>query len=287
MRIGSQEHKELFCRNFMRTHERYEPVDLLWPQLDDSALQRLRGIPFWSIALQTEQDAGVMLTSFAATLDDALIREAIALQGYEEARHARMIGTLIERYKLDVELEEFTPTPTRRAFIDFGYKECIDSFIGFGAFRLAREARFLPDALVSLFARILAEEARHIVFFVNWVAYDRAQRGRRAAVVQAPSVVFGYTRSLLGHFKVAGTAKNSIKKNASIKLNDDVFGEFSISKFLGACLRENAELMAAFDPRLQRPRLVPTVARSLFGLSNTLGRLRGSRNDAPATKAGT
>ncbi len=286
MRIGSHEHKELFCGSFMGTHERYEPVDLPWPDLDDSALQRLRGIPFWSIALQTEQNAGVMLTSFAATLDDSLIREAIALQGYEEARHARMIGTLIERYKLDAELEEFSPKPTRRAFIDFGYKECIDSFIGFGAFRLAREARFLPDDLVTLFARILAEEARHIVFFVNWVAYDRAQRGRRAAVLQAPAVVFGYARSLLGHFNVAGSAKKSMKKNASLRLNDDVFGEFSASRFLHACLRENADQMAIFDPRLLRPRLVPSVAGSLFGMSNSLGRLR-RRNNSYASKAST
>ena len=129
MRIGSLEHKELFCRSFIDTHNVYEPVDLAWPDLDQQSLARLRTIPFWSIALQTEQNAGLMLTSFASTVSDPLIREAIALQGYEEARHARMIGTLVERYGLDVELEEFSPKPTRGAFIDFGYKECIDSFI--------------------------------------------------------------------------------------------------------------------------------------------------------------
>lgn len=285
MHIGSQEHKELFCRSFMDTHRVYEPVDLPWPDLDDAALARLRTIPFWSIALQTEQNAGLMLTSFATTVTDPMIREAIALQGYEEARHARMIGTLVERYGLPVELEEFSPKPTRRAFIDFGYKECIDSFIGFGAFRLAREAHFLPDALVQLFTRVLSEEARHIVFFVNWIAYDRAQRGRIWPVAQAPSVVWGYLRSFVGHFELAGGVKRGTEKQASLTPTEDVFGEFSVTKFLDACLKENADDMAVFDPQLLQPRLVPSVARSALGVAKAVRRLRGPRGESGSAQS--
>ena len=269
----------------MDSHNVYEPVDLAWPDLDERSLARLRTIPFWSIALQTEQDAGLMLTSFAATLDDPQIREAIALQGYEEARHARMIGTLIERYKLDVELEEFSPKPTRRAFIDFGYKECIDSFVGFGAFRLAREARFLPDALISLFTRVLAEEARHIVFFVNWIAYDRARRGRPFALVQTPAVYYGYTRALLGHFQLADSAKRSAAKRVDLRAADDVFGEFSAIGFLDACLKENADMMSTFDPQLLRPRLVPAVARFALGVARTIPRRGAGKKPGTAKSA--
>ncbi|MBV8282883.1 MAG: ferritin-like domain-containing protein [Candidatus Eremiobacteraeota bacterium] len=274
MRIGSEQHKELFCRWFMDSHEKYEPVDLAWPELEEDALARLRTIPFWSIALQTEQNAGLMLTSYATTVSDSLIREAIALQGYEEARHARMIGTLIDRYGLDAEIEEFSPKPTRRAFIDFGYKECIDSFIGFGAFRLAREAQYLPQNLIELFRRVLSEEARHIVFFVNWVAYDRAQRGRPWAAVQTPSVYWGYLRSFLGHFELAGSAKRSVSKQAQLRPTEEVFGEFSVARFIDACLKENEDDMAAFDPYLLRPVLVPRFARILLGIARTSERVR-------------
>ncbi len=284
MRIGSEEHKELFCHLFLDSHEVYEPVDLPWPVLDQGALARLRTIPFWSIALQTEQNAGLMLTSFATTVSDPLIRETIALQGYEEARHARMIGTLIDRYGLDVEIEEFRPKPTRQAFIDFGYKECIDSFIGFGAFRLAREARFLPETLVSLFTRVLAEEARHIVFFVNWVAYDRAQRGLRSQVLQAPAVMWGYLRSFLGHFELAAGAKKSAEKAVSLQPSEEVFGEFSITKFLDACLKEDAYDMSVFDTRLLRPRLVPIVTRFALDVANAVGRLRRSGKKSEKTQ---
>jgi hypothetical protein len=287
MRIGSDEHKQLFCRWFMDSHRAYEPADLDWPHLEPDALMRLRTIPFWSIALQTEQNAGLMLTSYATTVSDPLIREAIALQGYEEARHARMIGTLIDRYGLDADIEEFSPKPTRRAFIDFGYKECIDSFIGFGAFRLAREARFLPQNLVELFTRVLTEEARHIVFFVNWVAHDRAARGRRWALVQTPSIVYGYMRSFLGHFEIAGSAQRSIKKQQQLRPSEEVFGEFSVSRFIEASLKENEDDMAEFDPRLLRPVLVPRVAKVALGVVAAIERVRKPRDRAgtvhPAT----
>jgi hypothetical protein len=289
MRIGSDEHKNLFCRSFIGSHEAYEPADLPWPELDDAALSRLRGIPFWNIALQTEQNAGITLKEFAKTQTDELVREAIALQGDEEARHGRMIGTLVERYHLDAQTEDFTPNPTRRDFIDFGYKECIDSFFGFGAFRLAREARFLPADLISMFTRILVEESRHIVFFVNWVAYDRARRGRGSPMLRAPAVGVGYLRSLLGHFKFAGAAakKNGEpeKKGAELRLTDEVFGELTLTRFLDACLAENADMMAAFDPRLIRPRLVPAYARLLLGIARPISRLWRGRRRVAAPEA--
>jgi len=270
MRIGSEEHKDLFCRSFLDTHEAYEPKDLPWPDLDEGALARLRSIPFWSIALQTERDAGLMLDGYAITESDPLVRRAIALQAYEESRHFRMLSTLVERYGLSGQVEENEPVPTRRSFITFGYTECIDSFIGFGAFRLAREAGFLPDSLVRLFARVLEEEARHIVFFVNWVAYDRTKRGRGFALLRIPAEVYGYLRALVLHFRIARSAKNA----PQFQVSEEVFGEFSLTKFLDACIAENTDVMAVFEPRLLQPRAVPALGRFFRGVARLLERKR-------------
>ena len=38
IRIGSEEHKELFCREFLDTFEPYKPAVIPWPVLDDAAL---------------------------------------------------------------------------------------------------------------------------------------------------------------------------------------------------------------------------------------------------------
>ncbi len=152
MRIGSNEHKELFCGSFMESHRAYDPQELPWPQLDDTSLARLRAIPIWTLALEVELGAGRMLSAFAKTEADPLVRQALELQAYEEDRHGRILQCMIERYGLLVIPNVAKQEPTRRAFINFGYNECVDSFAGFGIFRLARDARILPEALTSLFA---------------------------------------------------------------------------------------------------------------------------------------
>jgi len=57
MKIGSEAHKELFCRTFLEGHRRYEPAELPWPALDGEPLALLRSLPFWTFALQAEEDS--------------------------------------------------------------------------------------------------------------------------------------------------------------------------------------------------------------------------------------
>ena len=262
IRIGSDEHKQLFCRSFIDTHEAYDPASLPWPDLDDASLNRLRAVPFWGTALQIERNAGFLVNAFAQQLADPLIRQAIALQGFEENRHALMIGTLVERYGLEAPIDTTLPAPTKRAFIDFGYNECLDSFFGFGIFRLARQAGVLPLDLIALFARVLHEEARHIVFFVNWIAYDRAKRGYGAPVLQSPATAIGYVRSLRRLIGLArGGRDNAESKKFGEAFNEVSFANLTLREFVASCLIENDAVMAPLDPRLLRPRVIPAIAR--------------------------
>src|SRR5215467_16215900 len=54
--IGTDEHKELFCRTFIDTHDPYDPHAMDWPVVDAGALARLRAMPFWGEAISTERD---------------------------------------------------------------------------------------------------------------------------------------------------------------------------------------------------------------------------------------
>jgi hypothetical protein len=78
MKLGSEQHKELFCRSFINSHLKYEPEQLPWPELDGLALERLQAIPFWKEALYTERKAGEMVSTFAKEVSDATIQDAIA-----------------------------------------------------------------------------------------------------------------------------------------------------------------------------------------------------------------
>src|SRR6185437_8940907 len=101
MRIGSQEHRDTFCRHFMQTYTDYDPTTLPWPTLDEEALQRLRSVPFWEEVFYTERRAGAIVAAFTAIVDDPVLKEALALQGEEETRHARLIRVMVEKYGLD------------------------------------------------------------------------------------------------------------------------------------------------------------------------------------------
>jgi hypothetical protein len=87
MRVGTLEHRDLFCKTFIDGHRAYEPETLPWSELEPKYLERLRSIPFWGVARAMERKAGIMVTAFAQTPPDPVIREAVELQGIEKARH--------------------------------------------------------------------------------------------------------------------------------------------------------------------------------------------------------
>jgi hypothetical protein len=266
--IGSEAHKELFCRTLVESHERYEPQELPWPSLDDESLRRLRSLPFWDMALQAETNAGAMVSGYGATVRDPQIREAIELQGLEEGRHGRLIATMVRRYGLGAVQRPPQLEPTEAAFIHFGYCECLDSFLGFGFFRLAREIEFLPESMISLFTRILWEEARHIMFFVNWIAYERVRRGYGGALMQAVATAIGYVKAVIDR----AMSGREVTGGGSV---DVELPKFSLMQFLTAALSENDRLMARFDDRLLRPRVVPALARLIVDAANAGRQVRG------------
>src|SRR5207244_8424724 len=146
MKIGSDEHKQRFCNAFIASHCRFDPESLAWPDLDAAALERLRGIPFWQEVLYTERRAGAIVAAYAETIADPLVRGAVMLQGFEEARHAELLRLMIRRYGVTAE-ERQLDLPSGdplRALAAFGYGECLDACLGFGVFKSARVVGFLP-----------------------------------------------------------------------------------------------------------------------------------------------
>jgi len=103
MKIGSEAHKEFFCRHFKETYQEFDPKALPWPELNAAELERLRSVPFWQEVFYTERRAGAIVAAFTETVRDPVLKEAIALQGFEEARHAELIREMIRRYGIDAQ----------------------------------------------------------------------------------------------------------------------------------------------------------------------------------------
>jgi hypothetical protein len=270
VKIGSAAHKETFCRQFIESHRVFVPAELPWPELDAAALGRLRAVPFWPEVLYTERRAGAIVAAFAETIADPLVREAVALQGVEEARHAELLREMVRRYDIAAEerpLDTLTGNPRRR-FADFGYGECLDAFLGYGVFRIARRAGFLPEPMFAIFDTLMHEETRHIVFFVNWMAWQQAATGYRPAPLRAVVAAWYYARAV---GRLAGTVRRGQQTNdgkdfsatqASVFLDG-----FTLRGLVAECHSEHARRMPEFDPAPLRPRLLPSLAgAALAGL---------------------
>jgi hypothetical protein len=265
MKLGSLEHKELFCRQFIETYRDYDPATLPWPDLDDVALATLHAIPFWEKALDIETEAGAMVSGYAKTVKDPVIQEAIALQGQEEYRHSRLIQTLINRYGIEVSQRPPVQLPENiePAFITFGFEECLDSFFAFGLFAIAKEANIFPEQLFTIFDPILDEEARHIVFFVNWFTYIQIERGQGFPLLRNTKTLLYYAKALsnlIGAFGGTDTSGTGFTATGANTFMDNLTPE----KFLTICLRENQLRMSKYDPRLLQPKFLPRLTNIAY-----------------------
>jgi hypothetical protein len=262
--IGSPEHKEAFCRSFVETHDPFRPEEIVWPELDAEGLARLKSLPVWEEAVRTEGATALIVQRAAEVESDPVLREAIALQGYEEARHASILRLLTSHYGIRVE-PGAQGRPAKNpawAFLRTGYGECLDSFFAFGLFRIGQQSQYFPDALLSIFERVMQEEARHILFIVNWAAYLRA----RSPFLLRPA--FDLRRSwcifsqLLGHARNAASFGKSDSQEGFTMAAHSSFGDFTLRSFFELCLAENERRLAPYDARLLRPRLVPWTVRA-------------------------
>jgi len=238
--IGSDEHKELFCRAFIDTHDPYDPHAMDWPEVDAAALARLRAMPFW-----VEQGA------VSSLLDEMLRRYDIPMP------------------RVSVDPQRGDPVWN---FMRVGYGECFDSFFAFGLYALACDSGFFPTDLLRTVEPIVQEEARHILFFVNWIAYCRARQSLPQRVAHTGRCALAMTLQIWTRVKTAIAAargggddspENNEDDDFMLGVKDSLEVVSSPRQFLQVCLRENDRRLAPYDPRLLRPTFVPAIARTL------------------------
>ena len=287
VKIGSDAHKDFFCRLFVDSHGQFEPEALPWPDLDGSELARFKTVPFWQQVLHTELRAGRIVNAFASTIEDPVVRKAVALQGYEETRHAELLRVMIHRYSVDV--RELPPDPLpddiETAFIDFGFGECLDSFLGFGAFKIARQSQFLPESMFEIFETLMYEETRHIVFFINWMAWREAQKGRSAALLRGTNSLRFYLRAIARLVGAVRRGADDGKDFAATQASDFLDG-FTFRRFVEDCHAENLRRMKSFDPDLLRPRFLPTLAGTALTAFRLLRPVAANSAPSPHEEAG-
>ena len=264
--IGSEDHKRLFCGLMLDTYDPYDPDRIEWPALDADCVARLKALPFWNDAVTTEDGATRDLNALAAAETDPLVRRAVELQAFEESRHERVIAGMCRAYGIAAEIEPGyrPPVDPEWAELRMGYGECFDSFFAFGLFAVAAQSGFFPPALVRVFEPIIQEEARHIMFFINWMVWTRANRRwwRRMAFRARCALALA-----LQAWKRLKTARSATGKDNFTRRGAESFDvDLDPKRFLALCLSENERRMAMFDARLKRPRAMPEAIRLIVRL---------------------
>ncbi|SUA77559.1 aminomethyltransferase [Pandoraea pnomenusa] len=264
--IGSDSHKRMFCRMLLESHNPYKPAVIDWPTLAPDALARLTSLPIWDIAVQTEGRASIRVATYASTVRDPLLRAALVMDGEEEARHKVVLSRLVQVYGIELAPEPAYPAPrdAEWAWLKTGFSECIDSFMAFGLFRSAQRSGYFPEALVETFEPVVQEEARHILFFVNWFAWHRRnlpfwKRPWFHARVAAVWVALIWDRVAIAK----GIDTDGVARDANFLATGtaDIGESLKPRELIALCLEEDARRMDGYDSRLLRPTFVPRLAR--------------------------
>jgi len=270
---GSDAHKAAFCRMLLDTHNPYKPSIIDWPELDLEARDRLVSLPIWDIAVQTEGKARLRVLSYGEEIADLLLKQAIELDGFEEGRHKEVLSNLVQAYgiRLAPEPEYLRPRDPEWAFMVTGFSECIDSVFAFGLFALAQRSGFFPPALVDTFEPVMQEEGRHILFFVNWVAWHRRNLPlwRRpifwAKILGVWAFLVWERIGLARGFGGAGDGEGEMApqdNNFTLTGSKSVSAvDLSLGALINVCLAENDRRLSGYDPRLLRPAVVPRLLR--------------------------
>ncbi len=263
IRFGSEAHKTLFCRTLLNTFNPYKPAVIDWPKLDTKTLDRLVSLPIWDIAVQTEGRARLNVASYAAIAPDPLLRKAIELNAFEEGRQKNVLSNLVAAYGIELapEPEYVVRGDPEWAFMVTGYSECIDSFFAFGLFESAKRSGFFPPELVDTFEPVIQEEGRHILFFVNWVAWYRRTMPfwrRLFFELKVWAVWIFLIWERIGIARNVGSAAQD--NNFTVTGAKAVGNDIDVAELIDICLTENERRMGLYDRRLLRPRLVPALA---------------------------
>ena len=128
----------------------------------------------------------------------------------------------------------------------------------------------------------MKDEGRHILFFVNWVAWHRRnmawwRRPYFELKVFAVWLFLIWERMGIASDVSNGQQDNNFTVNGASQLGADI----NVGELIAICVSENDRRLEIYDRRLKRPRFVPFLARQTLRVMAVL-KFIGPKNQKAA-----
>ena len=265
IKFGDPTHFAMLTQLLLDTYNPYRPAVLDWPKLEPHTLARITSLPIWEIAVQTEIKASARIEAFAKTVRDPQLRVALMHMAGEERRHRDVLSRLVAAYDIPLPPDEdyVLPNDAEWGFMVTGYSECIDSFFAYGLFEMASRSGYFPPELVDTFEPVVQEEGRHILFFMNWIAWHKATMPlwRRPYFALKTAAVWGFLIWERIGIARAVDGLEGADANFTMTGSKALSDELDPASLIDLCLEADKKRMAGYDARLKRPTTMPKLAR--------------------------
>jgi hypothetical protein len=258
MNIGSYEYKKRFCQSLIDSHVPDNPANLQWPTLDAVTIEHLQSLPIWKEGLKSQHYAAQIVSAFAHTISDPMVKAAVTLQAQEQTRLVEIFQSFLNAYNIPSPVlpQVAMPKNLEAAFIKVGYQNCLDLFWADGLRAAAQRANVIPEVLDQRFDRLLAEQTRHTIFLVNWMAYQKTRLKKRWGEWNAVPAFFTRSGTLIGLI-AAFAPKDLDERPAATRW----MARYTIETFLKLCLFVHQTRMQTFGSDLLQPQIGVNLAK--------------------------
>jgi hypothetical protein len=116
---------------------------------------------------------------------------------------------------------------------------------------------------VDTFEPVIQEEARHILFFVNWAAWHRRTMPLWRRPFFELKVLAVWLFLIWERIGIARSVEGGAQQdhNFTVTGAKSVGNDIDVGGLIDLCLAENERRMGLYDDRLLRPFAVPALAR--------------------------
>ena len=225
---------------------------------------RLRELEFWSWGYAQLHQSGKLAQVFAEGIRGTLLQEAIAQLGNNNLTLAQAVKTLCKKNRFgNITVQSSVATAaSEAAFKQSSHQNHMMFFFSCGLYEFALRENYLQSDLMACWNQMLDLQASHILFFVNWLAFESHVRQKPEYELSGLWSLFELRSQWFSILKKLNRSEYDDNLPNNPKNIDYFLGKHNLSEFLDVCEQGYCSRFESFDEQLIRPRILIQTSRA-------------------------